>query len=176
MPYSVAKPLLLWELELHTSCLSSCLSGRNLSEAANRSPVTGARGKAVAPRPWGGLGVGCAERRTRDNGEEPGWQVARHHLPRPGQASPSAGQGRSWCSDRVHGLCGDICCRRQSQIANSGFFLGDAGRASLRNSIISWRTLGPPLIFCQNGFLEKSLALERQNQRAQRHTMNTHHT
>lgn len=72
MPYSVAKPLLLWELELHTSCLSSCLSGRNLSEAANRSPVTGARGKAAAPGPQGGLGVGCAERRARDNGEEPG--------------------------------------------------------------------------------------------------------
>lgn len=91
------------------------------------------------------------------------------------QASPSAGQGQSWSSDRVHGLCRDICCCRQSQIANSGFFLGDAGRASLQNSIISWRALGPPLISCQNGFLEKSLALERQNQRAQRHTMNTHH-
>lgn len=89
----------------------------------------------------------------------------RRHLPMPGQASPSAGRGPGSCSDKVHSLCGDICCGCQSQIANSGFFLGDSGKNPLQEFIINWRALGPPLISCQSGFLERSLALKRQIQR-----------
>lgn len=61
--------------------------------------------------------MGCAEQRRAWGHPDP-----RAICPLPDRASPSAGQGQCCCSDKVHSLCGDICCGCQGQIANSGPF------------------------------------------------------
>jgi hypothetical protein len=113
--------------------------------------------KISKPQPchWGkgqGHGSGGAERVPRGLGqtackagrEEAGGGICQTPIAhtRPGE-SP-AGQGQACCSDKVNSLGGDISCDCQSQMANSGFFLGNAGQAPLWNFFISGEHQGLP--------------------------------